>query len=569
MAIAERYWNNFLNQGLGEKPRWYQQVDFTRPKDVWQDFSTHPRVEAIRGFTATQFRKWWDNTSPWRLVNKDLVWWAGASLGVATSLLFSQYVAHNTPETRMLLGITKSLVTAGTFQLAYIGSEIVHNNRRLQIISQYSGAADLTQRLQDLEDDRTSWQSAIERSMKGFGAGGFYGGLGRGMELGVEHFSGFRLIDPIRTSGLGALAKGVGPAKDATGEALGATFNKVGTFFHNLTGWGVDHTPAATPISTPIRVPTAVPRPTVTEVPATVVPTQVPTVEPTRIPTAVPTTVPTVEPTPSLPGVVDVGRLMEVKLQAVEANPAINADMLAQATQKLVANQDRLINDAAYAAGKSLKDLSPGTITAARQTLQQALNNQARVALDQAAKAYISSDPNMDPGSPAALQAIQGSARVQLEAWFSNAEAQDKLAGVALLTIKDQLNLAQMGKVTTEVARFVAENQNKTDVLIDHVVTKGETAGHMLLKMGTIPTWDGHDWEAFAVLRALNPDAFAELQKAMNLTPEQFEQLILRIKSGDMGAYQTLIKFMGRIEVGRHITMLSPQAMQTLLSRVR
>lgn len=119
--------------------------------------------------------------------------------------------------------------------------------------------------------------------------------------------------------------------------------------------------------------------------------------------------------------------------------------------------------------------------------------------------------------------------------------------------------------ITSKMSKFLTEHPKD---VVEYTVKPGETAGHLLIKMGFPPTWDMGDAQAFAALKALNPDTFSDLAHASGLSTPEFEELLSRIESGDKTAYNELIKKMGRIQSGAKIKLLSPSALkQFLLSK--
>ncbi len=121
---------------------------------------------------------------------------------------------------------------------------------------------------------------------------------------------------------------------------------------------------------------------------------------------------------------------------------------------------------------------------------------------------------------------------------------------------------------SAKIAKFMADNKDNQDIFTQHTVASGETAGHMLVQMDAPVSWDGMDWQGFAILHELNPDAFTDLQTHSGLSDEQFDELITKIKAGDRAAYRELINKMGGVKAGAKLTMLSKKGMSQLLAIV-
>ena len=79
-------------------------------------------------------------------------------------------------------------------------------------------------------------------------------------------------------------------------------------------------------------------------------------------------------------------------------------------------------------------------------------------------------------------------------------------------------------------------------------------------------TWDGTDWQGFATLEVLNPDAFSDLQHSTGLSHEELIEIIKRMQSGDRSAYNFLIDHMGKVGVGQKIHLLTAEGFRKLLA---
>ncbi len=117
-----------------------------------------------------------------------------------------------------------------------------------------------------------------------------------------------------------------------------------------------------------------------------------------------------------------------------------------------------------------------------------------------------------------------------------------------------------------KVAKFIAENKGNPEMITDHVVAQGETAGHLVMQMDAPLTWDGTDWQGFAALWAMNPDSFRDIQSSMGLSDAQFAELVKRMANHDKGAYDQMIKHMSLLRSGSHVKLVTAAGMKKLLS---
>lgn len=136
----------------------------------------------------------------------------------------------------------------------------------------------------------------------------------------------------------------------------------------------------------------------------------------------------------------------------------------------------------------------------------------------------------------------------------------DNLVDIAPSALAEQA-LAAPPSFSAIVTQFVAENQGRSDLFIEHIVQRDETAGHLATKMGSVVRWDGSDALDFAILHKLNPNIFADLLTATPLTDEELEELIEEALKGDKEAYQELIKEMSLIRAGSPVKLLTPKGL--------
>lgn len=366
-----------------------------------------------------------------------------------------------------------------------------------------------------------NWSKQFSR---GIGAGGFYGSVFMGLEK-----IGENTISRLR-----------GQAAESTVAKATATTTRA----------------AATATTRATEVRTSIPpRPTIT-------------VEPTRVPTAVPTRVPDA----ALPPIISPQQLINRKVVELWQNTAVvggnGNEYLASLAGQNFGLEDTLIDKAMRLQGQTISDLTPTALQAARTAVEKEIQSQVNRSADEMFHAIVESDPNLNTTDLAVVNLARGGIKAALDQWINDTQHQADLSHVALKAINEQATASY----ATKVAQFVAESQTQhPEYLIDNIVPPGETAGHMLLKMGLGPTWDGTDWPAFVMLRELNPGIFTELRTAMGLSADQFEELIRKLQEGGpeaKEAYATLIKFMGRVEAGKHVKLLSSQAAKIFASRL-
>lgn len=133
---------------------------------------------------------------------------------------------------------------------------------------------------------------------------------------------------------------------------------------------------------------------------------------------------------------------------------------------------------------------------------------------------------------------------------------------------------AQAGKPTNlvdyidRVHQFVEQNQSNHNLIEDHIVNPGETAGQHIVDMGGHVTWDGSDANLFLAYAAANPDKFFDLQTGQVLTPDLLHDIARQLQDPDpvkrLQAARRLYRFMGGIRAGSHLNRLSRVAIQQI-----
>lgn len=279
-------------------------------------------------------------------------------------------------------------------------------------------------------------------------------------------------------------------------------------------------TPTVEPTPNPTAQPTAVSKPFPTPEPAAPIP------EPQQPPTSGVPGVPEPIPTPQAPNLAE-------KLLSVEHNQKIETEVAKEVGRILA----------------GVPESSP-----LHPQIQHILETQGHQSMMNALKQYIADHPNFDINNPADLQAAGDAAKATFIQDYNKKHLEDVINTLvhpaeATTAVVDTHQAAQ------EVTQFVSDNQTNHELFTDHVVARGETAGHLLQEMGVAPTWDGQDLHGFAALWFSNPEAFKDIASGMGLTPEELLKLMQQAQDGDMAAVQKVYKSMSLIKAGTHLKL--------------
>lgn len=260
----------------------------------------------------------------------------------------------------------------------------------------------------------------------------------------------------------------------------------------------------------------------------------------------------------------DVQKAVESKVEQIQNNQEFKTSLAANVGARLTV-ADEVIAKVLANQGKSISNLSPDVLDKARMAIQHAMENQVNTSASETLHNIVTATPDINISSEDALNAAKTATKANFEAWLDNPVGQDSLAAVAQGAIDEQMQAAPV-VFSSKITQFISENQANAELFTEHTVAPGETAGHLLIKMGLSVTWDGSDWEGFAALNQMNLGSFAALKDATGLSQEEFDKLILRIQSGDKEAYREMINKMGLIRAGSKIRLLTSEGARRLLA---
>lgn len=268
---------------------------------------------------------------------------------------------------------------------------------------------------------------------------------------------------------------------------------------------------------------------------------------------------------PTAPGIDN--SLINSKVASIESNIGFKEALAAGVGEKLVV-EDTVIADVLKSQGKSISDLTPQGLETLRKAIQQQMEHQANLSADAALKAMIQANPNLDVNNPATIESAKRGTKMLFDQWFDQPDSQNVLSEVAKKSLAGQqlIPSVPVEDLSAKLAKFVAESHNDHSLITEHIVERGETAGHLVMSMDAPLTWDGTDWQGFALLYALNPEAFADLRSLMGLSPQEFSVLLQKIQAGDMESYRKLVQYMGKVNAGQKVTLLTPAGLRKLLA---
>ncbi len=540
--MAERInWTNYYNQAVnGQRPTISADIQAARQAAVnaWANVNTHinahPRAAAIRDVGVGAAQNWWENVRPDQLLNHNRYWYLGCGIG------FTETIAlHALAPIPGVGGAAKGVVNWVVLQGLGMTADVIHESRRNRVISSSMNLAEQTARLAELENVNANWKTQLEQVTKGIAAGSTYGSLG----ISIDHILG----NPVGKIG-SAVAQGVGSF--VSGERT-----PIPTQIPTKVPTGI---PTEVRASVPTQVPTAVP--TETRVPFTATPVATPTevtliVEPNDTPTAVATSTPTAQPT----GVPTQTPIAETRVPSTATATVVPTETRVLVTSTPVASPTEV------PATATPVDAQPTPTAPAAPSAPIAAAPQPAPIITERGGGFVQIGPKFPPDGALDIHPnVPGvDTGVAPSASVPGVGAAQAAAEAAQAQAQAHAEAAVAGKAAS-VTQLMTELQNNSDLVTEHVVARGETAGHLVLAMGGNLNWDGTDWQAFAALRALNPEAFADIQTAAGLSDSQFEELVDRMSKGDKAAYDKFIKHMSLIRAGTKIRMLTPDGLHKL-----
>lgn len=537
--MAERAinWNRFIHHTtFGAPPAEWQRV-----REIAQQVWSRPFAQKVRAGVTEATTAWWENVNPAQIRNKDLAWRIGLVVGLAESAAFTFLVPI--PGSGLVKGAVNTAVTQG----AFFGARALHINA---------------------ED----W---IKNIAKGVSAGGLYLSLPSGIAkelIGVAVPDVTKVPDAILGAVRAIRAPSLPTLPDVT-KAPAAVRDATVGFFKTAWDrvsrtWNAARDTEARMYNEALRrvglraekdiAPPAAPPVTRPEIPPTQPLPAEPVLQPEVVTSQPPVAVPTdVEPAKPV---------IEIAISKMEQNKDFMNSLAANVDEKLPVENEVIVK-ALVNQGLSVHDLSPEALQSARAAVQNALENQVNTSGSEVLQTIVSGSPDIDISSEAAVNLAKKATKANFEAWLDSSVGQDKLMEAVQDTLSQQV--AIMPSAGAKIAQFLAENQASSELFTEHIVKPGETAGHLLLRMGADVRWDGTDWPAFALLNMMNPVEFAELRTATGLSPVEFAELLKKFRNGDQQAYKILIRHMGLIKAGSRVRLLTASGMRQLLASLR
>lgn len=517
MAERRYNWNSFYNQAVHGGPAYPWQGIEQRATEAAKNAWSHPFATKVREGVTQATTAWWQNVNPQNIRTKDTAWRIGLAVGLVESAAFT-FLAPIPGS-----GIVKGAVNTAVTQGAFFGARALHINA----------------------------EERIKSIAKGVSAGGLYFSLPSGIARELIGTVAESLIQAPSLPVLPDVTKAPGAVKDAAVGFFGGAWDRLsGTWNSAKDIEARFYNEALRRVG--LRA----------EEPILAQPEPQPEVVPSRPPAAAPSVSATI---PEAPVGASVVPDMASKINSFKE--AVQNDLAAQVGEKLPVDK-HLIDSVLEIQGQTKTLVSEPALVAARQTIQQALENQVNQTADSVIQEVLAAHPG-DVIDSGIVDEAKRLISEKFSGWVAEAQNQADLAGVAQMTLNEHLSQQAtiLPAAGAKIAQFLTENQASSEIFTEHIVKPGETAGHLLLRMGADVRWDGTDWPAFAALNMMNPDSFADLRTAMGLSPIEFAELIKKFQNGDQQAYQTLIKHMGLIKAGRKLTLLTPSGFQRLLAR--
>lgn len=253
-----------------------------------------------------------------------------------------------------------------------------------------------------------------------------------------------------------------------------------------------------------------------------------------------------------------------IKIEQLQNNADFKTSLAANVGARL-AVEDEVIAKALAKQGKNIADLSLDALDKARMAIQHAMESQVNAAASETLHNIVTAVPEINVASEDTLNAVKAATKASFENWLDNSAGQEALESAAQKAFDEQIQTAP-ATFSSRMAQFMSENQANSEIFTEHTVVSGETAGHLLVKMGLPVSWDGNDWLGFAGLHQMNPGFFTDLKNATGLSQDEFDKLILKIQKGDKEAYREMINKMGLIRAGSKIRLLTFEGARRLLA---